>query len=131
MRNDGRRLPELLFSCDSRYPVSYITKSTSFEANQEHMDEIMYRYGQPDQIWSDNRPFYNGGEWIKFTTGWNITPKFTMPYHPEANGMVEKHNASLKKTIHAAIAEGPEKSHTRIQLCLQEHPALHDRGETL
>ena len=29
----------------------------------------------------------------------------TTVYHPQANGMVERHNASLKKVVHAAIAE--------------------------
>ena len=63
------------------------------------MDDIMY----------DNGPPYSGKEWKKWTKRWNIEAKNTTLYHPQANRMVERHNASLKKTIHAAIAEGKDR----------------------
>ena len=66
----------------------------------------------------------HGREWKKWTTGWNITPKFTTAYHPQANGMVERYNASLKKTIHATIAEGkdPKKAVRKFTYAYRNTP---------
>ena len=89
----------------SKYPISYITKGTGFADNKDKMEEIIYDYGPPQELWSDNGAPYDGKEWTKWAKSWNITPKLTTAYHPQANGMVERHNASIKKVIHAAIAE--------------------------
>ena len=54
---------------------------------------------------TDGGPPYNGKDWVKFVEDWGATPKKTKPYHPPANGMVERFNRNLKKVILAAYAE--------------------------
>ena len=108
----------------NKYPVTYITKGTGIKDNRDQLDEIMFDVGPPGQIWSDNGAPYDGKEWIRWTKSWNITPKFTTAYHPQANGMVERFNASLKKTIHAAIAEGkdPKKAVKKFVFAYRNTP---------
>ena len=78
----------------------------------EKLDEIMFDYGLPTEIWADNGAPYSSKEWTKWTNRWNIKAKFTTAYHPQANGMVERYNKLLKKVIHAAITKGknPKKA---------------------
>ena len=48
---------------------------------------------------------YNGYEWENYVMDWGGIPKKTTPYHPPANGMVERFNQVLKQTILTAYAE--------------------------
>ena len=70
-----------------------------------YMDNTMRRHGRPKEIWSDGGPPYNGHKWDKWVKSCGSTPKKTTPYHPPANGMVERFNQNLKLVIHAATAE--------------------------
>ena len=89
----------------SRYPEVHMTKSTGMGELRKVMDRTMRTHGCPDEIWSDGGPPYNGYEWEDYVKDWGGTPRKTTPYHPPANGMVERFNQVLKQTILAAYAE--------------------------
>ena len=69
------------------------------------MDRQMRSHGVPKEIWTDGGPPYNGHEWREYVEDWGSKPKRTTPYHPPANGMVERFNQVLKQTILAAYAD--------------------------
>ena len=92
----------------SRYPEVHLSKSTGMVNIQEAMDDTMRRHGRPKEIWSDGGAPYNGHEWDDWVTSWGSKPKKTTPYHPPANGMVERFNQNLKLVIHAATAENKD-----------------------
>ena len=92
----------------TRYPVVHLTKSTKLTELKKAMSNTIRTLGRPEEVWSDGGPPYNSLEWIKCNKDWGIKAKRTMPYHPAANGMVERFNRNLKLVIHAAYADGQD-----------------------
>ena len=92
----------------SRYPEVYMTKSTRMEELKKVMDKTMRTHGVPDEIWSDGGPPYNGYEWEQYVEDWGSRPKKTTPYHPPANGTVERFNRTLKQAILTAYIENKD-----------------------
>merc|ERR1712030_226932 len=89
----------------SRYPEVHMTKSTGMGELRKIMDHTMRTNGVPDEIWTDGGPPYNSHEWREWAEDWGSKPKRTTPYHPLANGMVERFNQVLKQTILMAYAD--------------------------
>ena len=88
----------------SRYPVVHLTKSTKITELKKAMEGTIRTLGRPEQVWSDGGPPYNSHEWKRWNQEWGIRARRTTPYHPPANGMVERFNRNLKLVIHAAYA---------------------------
>ena len=82
-----------------------MTRSTGMGELRKVMDRTMRTHGRPQEIWSDGGPPYNGHEWEEYLRDWGTIPRKTTPYHPPANGMVERFNQVLKQTILTAYAE--------------------------
>ena len=82
-----------------------MTRSTGMAELRKVMDRQMRSHGVPKEIWTDGGPPYNGQEWRDYVEDWGGKPKRTTPYHPPANGMVERFNQVLKQTILAAYAD--------------------------
>ena len=93
----------------SRYPEVHVAKSTGMANIRPFMDQIMRTHGAPEEIRSDGGPPYNGHEWDEWVESWGAKPRKTTPYHPPANGMVERFNRNLKMVLHAAFAEGKDE----------------------
>jgi transposase InsO family protein len=66
-------------------------------------DSIIYRYGVPNSIITDNGTNFTLGEFQDFTKELGIKIKFVSVAHPKSNDQVEKANglvcASLKKRL--------------------------------
>ena len=92
----------------SRYPVVHILKTTRIGELKKALGHTIRTHGRPDEIWSDGGPPYNSHEWVRWVKEWGVKPKKTTPYHPPANGMVERFNRNLKLVIHAAFATGQD-----------------------
>ena len=92
----------------SRWPEVYMTKSTKMEELKKVLGRTMRLHGRPNEIWSDGGAPYNSREWETWVSSWGTKPRKTTPYHPPANGLVERFNQSLKATIHAAYAAGTD-----------------------
>merc|ERR1712030_188654 len=89
----------------SRYPEVCMTKSTGMTELRHVMDRTLRTHRVPEEIWTDGGPPYNGHEWREYVEDWGSKPKRTTPYHPPANGMVERFIQVLKQTILAAYAD--------------------------
>ena len=89
----------------SRYPKVFMIKSTGMGELRRVMDRTMRSHGVSDEIWTDGGPPYNGHEWEEYVEDWGSIPKKTTPYHPPANGMVERFNQALKQTILTVYAD--------------------------
>jgi transposase InsO family protein len=64
---------------------------------------IVYRYGVPNSIITDNGPNFTSGEFQDFTKNLGIKLKYASVSHPKSNGQVEKANrlicGGLKKRL--------------------------------
>ena len=85
-----------------------MTKSTGFKELKKVMDHTTWTHGPPEEIWSDGGQPYNGHEWKKWAESWGIKARKTTPYHPPANGLIERFNQGLNRVIHAAYAAGKD-----------------------
>jgi transposase InsO family protein len=66
-------------------------------------ESIIYRYGVPNNIITDNDTNFTLGEFQEFTKELGIKIKYSSVAHPKSNGQVEKTNglicAGLKKRV--------------------------------
>jgi transposase InsO family protein len=64
-------------------------------------ESIVYRYGVPNSIITDNCTNFTSGEFQEFAKNLGIKVKYASVAHPKSNGQVEKANglvcAGLKK----------------------------------
>ena len=91
----------------SRYPeVEIIHKTTSIVISSK-LRKLFCRYGCPELIITDNGPqFQKNTEFSNLMKEFGVKHIKVAPYHPQANGEVERFNRTLKKCIQTAIADG-------------------------
>ena len=68
--------------------------------------ELFCRYGAPETLVTDNGPQFISDEFKDLMKEFNTHHRRVTPYHPMANGEVERFNRSLKKCIQTAISQG-------------------------
>jgi len=65
---------------------------------------IIYRFGVPHRITSDNAKAFRSGKMHRFMAKYKIKWNYSTGYYPQANGMIEAFNKTLgkilKKTVH-------------------------------
>ena len=89
----------------SRYPEVQLMKSTKFSELVKALAPEWSTHGHPEMVRHDGGPLYNGWKWRRYAKQEGFDTDKTTPYHPQANGLVEKFNRSIVKMIHGAIAE--------------------------
>jgi transposase InsO family protein len=66
-------------------------------------ESIIYRYGVPNSIITDNGTNFTSGEFQEFAKNLGIKIKYALVAHPKSNGQVEKANGliciGLKKRV--------------------------------
>lgn len=69
------------------------------------IDKILSQFGTPSVIRSDNGAPFNSSQFQDYANYMGFTHRKITPYHPRANGEVERFMRTLNKTIRAAIIE--------------------------
>nr|GEY19841.1 reverse transcriptase domain-containing protein [Tanacetum cinerariifolium] len=69
-------------------------------------DNIVCRFGIPDEIISDNGKQFADNPFKDWCDKLNITQRFASVKHPQSNGLVERANRSLREGIKARLGEG-------------------------
>ena len=86
-------------------PIKILRKIDSTHIASK-LRKLFCRYGAPDTLVTDNGPqFRMNTVFTSLMKEFGIKHRKVTPYHPEANGEVERFNRNLKKLIQAAIAE--------------------------
>ena len=75
-------------------------------------------YGVPSTITSDNGTQFTSTLFSQLTKIWGIKCLTTTPYHPEANGMVERFHRRLKEGLIALGADSPQDWFWRLPCVL-------------
>ena len=89
----------------SRYPDVEIVHKINANTIVSKLRKLFCRYGAPEVLVTDNGPQFISTEMKTLLQEFNICHRKVTPYHPAANGEVERFNRTLKKFIQAAIAE--------------------------
>ena len=90
----------------SRFPEVEIVRKTTSRVIASKLRKLICRYGCPEVIITDNGPqFQKNTEFKSLIHEFGIKHRRVTPYHPQANGEVERFNRNLKKCIQTAIGE--------------------------
>ncbi|KAJ8364325.1 hypothetical protein SKAU_G00131560 [Synaphobranchus kaupii] len=83
-------------------PVGTVTSRVIIQI----LDGLFARWGLPKAVTTDNGPQFTAAEFSDFLPGKGVKHIRTAFYHPQANGGVERFNATLKNGIRAHMAQG-------------------------
>lgn len=97
----GKYGKEVLVGIDyySRFAHFAIQKSTGADETIRNMQLIFARFSWPKSITADNGPPFNSKEFKRFCDTYGIILFFSPPRFAQVNGMVERMNENVKKTI--------------------------------
>ena len=90
----------------SRYYEYSILQSTTTEKVLDSLDDMFSRQGWPMTIKSDNGPQFRSDEFGDYCTHYAIQHLCVTAKWAQANGVVERQNASIRKRVRIAQAAG-------------------------
>ena len=85
-----------LVDCATRYPEAVALTSTTTEEIADALIGIFSRVGVPKIVLSDNGPQFVSGLMKEVSRLMSVAWTNSSPYHPQANGLVERFNGILK-----------------------------------
>lgn len=103
----GNRFILTLMDCATRYPDAIALPSIETERVAEALVEMFSRVGVPKEVLSDRGTNFTSELMKEVARLLSVRQLHTSPYHPMANGMVEKFNGTLKLMLKRMCAEKP------------------------
>ena len=99
-KNNGNRYMLVIYNLFSTWAEAYPLKSTDSETIASILiNDIIYRFGIPKQIHSDNGTNFTSELIKNVCDTFGIIRTNTSTYHPEGNGGVECMNGALKSML--------------------------------
>nr|AAX96273.1 retrotransposon protein, putative, unclassified [Oryza sativa Japonica Group]ABA93376.1 retrotransposon protein, putative, unclassified [Oryza sativa Japonica Group] len=92
-------------------PLKKVDSRDAIQFVQEH---IIYRFGIPQTITTDQGSIFVSDEFVQFADSMGIKLLNSSPYYAQANGQAEASNKSLIKLIKRKISDYPRQWHTRL-----------------
>ena len=89
---------------------------------------IVYRFGIPQTITTDQGTVFTAEEFKKFAKEMGISLIQSSPYYAQANGQAEASNKSLIKLIKRKIDEYPKQWHERLEEALWAYRMSYHRS---
>ena len=100
-------------SC-TRWPAVYPLKRLDAREVCDAIIDLFRHTGRATVISSDNASNFVNKLTQEFEARLGCSPRFNIPGHPEASGVCERWNVSLKNAIHHVIRESPREWHKVI-----------------
>nr|CBG76268.1 OO_Ba0005L10-OO_Ba0081K17.19 [Oryza officinalis] len=91
-----------------------LKKVDSKDAIQFVKEYIIYRFGLPQTITTDQGSIFVSDEFVQFADSMDIKLLNSSPYYAQANGQAEASNKTLIKLIKRKINEQPRQWHTTL-----------------
>jgi transposase InsO family protein len=88
----------------TRFPGAIPLKKVDTASTAEALLKVFSAYGTPSCIVHDNGSNFTSELMTNILKSLNISQIRVSPYHPQANGMIERLNGTLKKAIKKAGA---------------------------
>lgn len=76
-----------------------IASKRSAVVQEAFLTNVVGRYGIPSILISDNGGEFTSQEFANWLSEFGIEHRFTSPYHPQTNGLVERFNGTLQKIL--------------------------------
>jgi len=92
-------------------PLKKVTSANMIEFVKEH---IIYEFGIPQTITTDQGTMFTSGEFDEFAIGMGIKVLNFSPYYAQANGQAEASNKGIIKLFTRKIEENPRRWHTLL-----------------
>ncbi|GFU27082.1 retrovirus-related Pol polyprotein from transposon 412 [Trichonephila clavipes] len=116
--SQGHKYILCLMDQHSRWPEAIPLKSLTAKSTCEALLEIFSRTGIPEVIVMDNATNFTASLTQEFLKILGACPRFSTPYHPEGNGLIERWNQTLKNMLHHIIREEGRSFHRHIPFLL-------------
>ena len=110
----GNKYVLVIMDYATKWPEAFPLKMVDSETVARTLIEVFARVGIPDEILTDNGSNFTSKLMEKFHALTGVKHIRTSAYHPETDGMVERFNATLKKTLRKLV----DKSTEDWDLCL-------------
>ncbi|XP_062541264.1 uncharacterized protein K02A2.6-like [Armigeres subalbatus] len=88
----------------SRYTKVIEMKGTTARKTIDALESVFMEQSYPESIRSDNGPPFSSEEFSSYCVSKNIRLIRTIPYWPQMNGLVERHNQGLLRALRIAKA---------------------------
>ena len=89
-------------------PLKKVTLANMIDFVKEH---IIYRFGIPQTITTDQGTMFTSGEFDEFAIGMGIKVLNSSTYYAQANGQAEASNKGIIKLIKRKIEENPRRNY--------------------
>jgi len=90
------------------------------------IDNFITVYGPPMELQTDGGAEFNNNLLAAVCTELQMKFKLTLPYHPQANGLIERTNRVVKASLRSIVGEHPGRWHSYIpELRLALNSAIH------
>ncbi|UYV67424.1 hypothetical protein LAZ67_5000530, partial [Cordylochernes scorpioides] len=97
----------------TRYAWTFPSKSTSTLTNIQTLKTVLQQ-GSPKRLLSDRAPAFTSEKFRKFLITHGIQPLLTTSNNPQANGLIERLNATITGKLRLAYLENPKASWTQL-----------------
>ena len=114
----------------SKWPESFVMKSTTSQQTIQKLREIFSRNGLPEQLVSDNGPQFTSEEFGNFMKQNGIKHIKSAPYHPATNGLAERFVQTLKAAFRSTKGEDGAINRKLAQILLAYRNTPHSRPTT-
>ncbi|KAL8559173.1 hypothetical protein ACOMHN_048420 [Nucella lapillus] len=114
----GHRYILTLIDVATRYPEAIPMKDISSSSVAEALLNIFSRLGFPKEILSDQGSQFNSELMKEFHTVCGSKGVRTSPYHPQANGIVERFHGTMKAMLKKVVRDRPKDWHRYLPALL-------------
>ena len=113
-QNDGINFLMCVIDTFSKFAFVEPLKNKTSQSIAYTLQSIICKEGSPSVISSDNGSEFVNSHFIELCQRFNITHRTSLPYHPQAQGQVERFNATIKNSIFKYLTQHNSKRYIDV-----------------
>ena len=117
---DGSKYIIVIIDEFSRYTLLFSSKSTSALEAAHALHQTTGRFGLIGSIMTDQGTQYANAILDEYCSFWNISKRMSLPYRPQANGIVERANQEIMRHLRAIVFHRRVIDHWPVYLPMVE-----------
>ena len=102
---DGKRFILTVIDEYTRYPIAVATQDRSSEVVIQTLQQIFSLFGPPQSVHSDRGKEFLSSTFLEFLQSWGVKKSTTTPYNPKGNGLCEKMNGTIWKSVSCLLLD--------------------------